>query len=82
MANHLAHIKTLMLKEVKQILSDKSVLLVAFFLPLMLVVIYGTGIRMDVKPSTLSSLRLTTKLRPKSSCSPTTSPPISCSRTI
>lgn len=50
MANHLAHIKTLMLKEVKQILSDKSVLLVAFFLPLMLVVIYGTGIRMDVKP--------------------------------
>ena len=50
MANHLAHIKTLMLKEVKQILSDKSVLLVAFFLPLMLVIIYGTGIRMDVKP--------------------------------
>ena len=50
MANHLAHIKTLMLKEVKQILSDKSVLLVAFFLPLMLVVIYGSGIRMDVKP--------------------------------
>ena len=50
MANHLAHIKTLMIKEVKQILSDKSVLLVAFFLPLMLVIIYGTGIRMDVKP--------------------------------
>lgn len=54
MANHLAHIKTLMLKEVKQILSDKSVLLVAFFLPLMLVVIYGTGIRMDVKPESVA----------------------------
>ena len=44
------HLKTLMLKELKQILADKSVLLVAFFLPLMLVVIYGSGIRMDVKP--------------------------------
>lgn len=45
-----AHIATLMVKELKQILADKSVLIIAFFLPLMLVFIYGSGIRMDVKP--------------------------------
>lgn len=45
-----AHIVTLMVKELKQILADKSVLIIAFFLPLMLVFIYGSGIRMDVKP--------------------------------
>lgn len=46
----LTHVKTLIIKEIKQILSDKSVLLVAFFIPLMLVLIYGSGLRMDVKP--------------------------------
>lgn len=45
-----AHIVTLMVKELKQILADKSVLIIAFFLPLMLVFIYSSGIRMDVKP--------------------------------
>lgn len=45
-----AHIKALIFKELQQVLADKSVLIVAFLIPLLLVVLYGAGMRMDVKP--------------------------------
>lgn len=44
------HIKALIKKEFHQILADKSVFIVAFFIPLVLVFIYGSGLRMDIKP--------------------------------
>lgn len=47
---HLSHLKALLHKEIQQIISDKSVLIVAFFIPLCLVIMYGSGLRMDVKP--------------------------------
>ena len=47
---NLSHIQALVFKELKQILADKSVLIVAFVIPLLLVVLYGAGMRMDVKP--------------------------------
>lgn len=47
---NLTHIRALINKEVHQILSDKSVLVVAFVIPLLLVVLYGSGLRMDIKP--------------------------------
>lgn len=47
---NLSHIQALVFKELKQILADKSVLIVAFIIPLLLVVLYGAGMRMDVKP--------------------------------
>lgn len=46
----LSHVRALLIKEVRQILSDKSVLIVAFIIPLLLVVLYGSGLRMDIKP--------------------------------
>lgn len=46
----LSHVRALLTKEVRQILSDKSVLIVAFVIPLLLVVLYGSGLRMDIKP--------------------------------
>lgn len=47
---NLNHLGALLIKEAGQILSDKSVLIVAFFIPLCLVLMYGSGLRMDVKP--------------------------------
>ena len=47
---NLTHIRALINKEIKQILSDKSVLVVAFVIPLLLVILYGSGMRMDIKP--------------------------------
>lgn len=47
---NLIHIRALIAKEIQQILSDKSVLVVAFLIPLLLVVLYGAGMRMDIKP--------------------------------
>ncbi len=47
---NMAHVKALVLKEIKQIWADKSVLVIAFIIPLMLVLLYGSGIRMDIKP--------------------------------
>ena len=44
------HVRALISKEFAQILADKSVLIVAFVIPLLLVVLYGTGMRMDIKP--------------------------------
>ncbi len=44
------HVLSLLRKEVQQILADKSVLVVAFILPILLVLLYGTGLRLDVKP--------------------------------
>ncbi len=43
-------LKLLIFKELGQILKDKSVLLIASVVPLVLVVIYGFAIRTDVKP--------------------------------
>lgn len=50
MALNKAHVLALLAKEVQQIRADKSVLLVAFILPLLLVLLYGSGLRLDVKP--------------------------------
>lgn len=47
---NLTHIRALISKEIQQILSDKSVLVVAFVIPLLLVILYGSGMRMDIKP--------------------------------
>lgn len=47
---NLSHLGALLLKEAGQIISDKSVLIVAFFIPICLVLMYGSGLRMDVKP--------------------------------
>lgn len=47
---NLTHIRALINKEIQQILSDKSVLVVAFVIPLLLVILYGSGMRMDIKP--------------------------------
>lgn len=47
---NLTHIRALIAKEVQQIIADKSVLIVAFIIPLLLVVLYGAGMRMDIKP--------------------------------
>ena len=47
---NLIHLKALLNKEIRQILSDKSVLVVAFFIPVLLAVLYGSGMRIDVKP--------------------------------
>ena len=37
-------------KEYLQLLKDKSMFVLAFVLPVMLVIIYGSAIRMDIKP--------------------------------
>ena len=47
---NLTHIRALINKEIQQILSDKSVLVVAFVIRLLLVILYGSGMRMDIKP--------------------------------
>lgn len=44
------HVLSLVRKEVQQIRADKSVLIIAFVLPILLVLLYGSGLRMDVKP--------------------------------
>lgn len=44
------HVMALITKELRQIMSDKSVLIVAFVIPLLLVILYGSGLRMDIKP--------------------------------
>lgn len=44
------HVKALIHKEFKQILSDKSVFVVVFLIPFLLILLYGSGMRMDVKP--------------------------------
>lgn len=44
------NIKLLLIKEYKQILKDKSILVIAFFLPFILIFIYGYGMNMDIKP--------------------------------
>lgn len=50
MALHKGHVLALIGKEIQQIRADKSVLLVAFVLPILLVLLYGSGLRLDVKP--------------------------------
>ena len=44
------YLPILLEKEFKQILKDKSVFVLAFLLPVLLVVIYGSAVRMEVKP--------------------------------
>lgn len=44
------YLPILLEKEFKQILKDKSVFILAFLLPMLLVVIYGSAVRMEVKP--------------------------------
>lgn len=44
------YLPILLEKEVKQILKDKSVFLLAFVMPLLLIIIYGYAVRMDIKP--------------------------------
>ena len=44
------YLPILLEKEFKQILKDKSVFVLAFLLPMLLVVIYGSAVRMEVKP--------------------------------
>ena len=46
----LRYLPILIEKEFKQLLKDKSVFLLAFVLPFILVIIYGSAIRMDAKP--------------------------------
>ncbi len=43
-------VMALIAKEVQQIRADKSVLIVVFILPILLVLLYGSGLRLDVKP--------------------------------
>lgn len=44
------YLPILLEKEVKQILKDKSVFLLAFVMPLLLIIIYGYAVRMDIRP--------------------------------
>ena len=46
----LVYLSLLIKKEIIQILRDKSILAITFVLPLLLVFIYGSTLRMDVKP--------------------------------
>ena len=50
MAINKTHVMALIAKEVQQIRADKSVLIVVFILPILLVLLYGSGLRLDVKP--------------------------------
>ncbi len=47
---NLVHLVALIKKEWLQILRDKSVLAAAFFMPILLLFIYGYGLNMDVRP--------------------------------
>ena len=47
---NLLHLKYLIYKEFLQINKDKSILIIAFFVPLLLIIIYGFGMNMDIKP--------------------------------
>lgn len=51
---NLANLKTLVLKELKQIMADRSIFALAFVLPVILVIIYGSAVRMEVKPVSLA----------------------------
>ena len=44
------YLKILLYKEIKQTLEDRSVFVLVFVLPILLVIIYGSAIRMEVKP--------------------------------
>ena len=44
------HILALLKKEIGQVKKDKSILLIVFILPIILILIYGFGLSMDVKP--------------------------------
>ncbi len=44
------YLSLLIKKEVIEILRDKSILAIAFILPILLVFIYGSSLRMDIKP--------------------------------
>lgn len=48
--NKLKYLPILIYKEYLQILKDKSVFILCFALPLLLVLIYGSAIRMEIKP--------------------------------
>lgn len=48
------YLKILLYKEIKQTLEDRSVFVLVFVLPLILVIIYGSAIRMEVKPLTIA----------------------------
>lgn len=52
----LSRIRFLLYKEYLQILRDKSVLAVAFILPVIMFVIYGFGMNMDIKPVRLTAV--------------------------
>ncbi len=49
----MSYLSILLEKEIKQILKDKSVFVLVFILPVVLVIIYGSAIRMEVKPVSL-----------------------------
>ncbi len=49
----MSYLTILLEKEIKQILKDKSVFVLVFILPILLVIIYGSAIRMEVKPVSL-----------------------------
>lgn len=44
------HVQAILKKEIGQIKKDKSILLIVFVLPIILILIYGFGLSMDVKP--------------------------------
>ena len=44
------HVKALCYKEILQIKNDRSVFIIIFVLPVILIMIYGFGLMMDVKP--------------------------------
>lgn len=50
MALNRKHVLALVSKEMQQISADRSVLIIAFVLPILLVLLYGSALRMDVKP--------------------------------
>lgn len=50
MALNRKHVVALVRKEIQQIRADRSVLIIAFVLPILLVLLYGSALRMDVKP--------------------------------
>lgn len=47
---NLLHLNYLIKKELQQINKDKSILIIAFVVPLLLIIIYGFGMSMDIKP--------------------------------
>ncbi|MGN1282133.1 MAG: ABC transporter permease [Succinivibrio sp.] len=50
----MSNYRILIIKELKQIMADRSIFALAFLLPVILVFIYGSAVRMEVKPVSIA----------------------------